>query len=91
MVTINFQLLFLFTDENDYQRIGRFDQEQLLNDATRRARVEVAINTDNVNEGTEEFSLNLFYIRPQNRFFVMPNIATVRILDTIGDGILSKF
>ena len=53
--------------------------------------MEVTISTDNVNEGTEEYSLNLFYMSPQNFFFVMPNIATVRILDTKGDGILSKF
>ena len=49
----------------------------------RRASAEVTIRTDNVYEGVEEFSLDLFFADPQARFFVIPNIATVTILDAI--------
>ena len=48
----------------------------------RRASAEVTIRTDNVNEGAEEFTLELFFAQPQSGFFVIPSIATVIVLDS---------
>ena len=45
--------------------------------------MDVTIKIDNVNEGAEEFSLELFFASPQSGFFVNPNIAMVTILDSI--------
>ena len=43
--------------------------------------MDVTITIDNVNEGAEEFSLELFFASPQSGFFVNPNIAIVTISD----------
>ena len=52
----------------------------------RRASAEVTIRTDNIYyEGVEEFSLDLFFASPQSGFFVIPNIATVTIIDTTSE------
>ena len=81
-----------FTDEDDYQRIRGSQQERLINNNVRRASADVAIKTDNVYESVEEFSLDLFFASPQTGFFVMPNIATVTILDAlIGKEIICLF
>ena len=49
----------------------------------RTASADVTIKTDNVYERLEEFSLELHLASPQTRFFVMPNIASVTILDAM--------
>ena len=48
--------------------------------------MDVTIKRDNVNEGAEEFSLELFFASPRTRFFAIPNIATVTLLDAIIGG-----
>ena len=75
----------IYTDEDDYQRIRGSQQEQFITNTMRRASAEVTIRTDNLNEGVEEFSLELFLAQPQTGFFVIPSITTVTVLDsTIG-------
>ena len=54
----------------------------------RRASANVTIRTDNVYEGVEEFSLDLFFALPQAGFYVIPNIATVTIHDTTSEYII---
>ena len=73
--------MHVHTDEDDYQRIRGSQQEQFITNTMRRASAEVTIRTDNVYEGVEEFSLDLFFASPQSGFFVIPNITTVTILD----------
>ena len=81
-------IYIIYTDENDYQRIRGSQQEQFITSTMRRASADVTIRIDNVNEGAEEFSLELFFASPQSGFFVIPNIATVTILDAaIGEKI----
>ena len=75
--------VFIHADENDYQRIRGSQQERFFNNDNRRASAEVTIRTDNVYDGVEEFSLDLFFASPQTGFFVTPSIATVTILDEI--------
>ena len=57
----------------------------------RRASADVTIKTDNVYERLEEFSLELHLASPQARFFVMPNIASVIILDAMIGEQISHF
>ena len=81
--------VYTLTDEDDYQHIRGSQQERLLNNNIRRASADVAIKTDNVYDGVEEFSLDLFFAAQQTGFFVMPNIATVTIYDAlIGEEII---
>ena len=85
MVLID-SMLYACADEADYVPINVGSQEQQLNNSKRTACVDVTIKTDDVRESAEDFSLNLFYVNPQTRFFVMPIIATVTILDaTMGE------
>ena len=80
--------MHVHTDEDDYQRIRGSQQEQFITHTMRRASAQVTIRTDNVYEGVEEFSLDLSFTQPQTGFFVIPNIATVTILDAaIGEKI----
>ena len=74
---------YYLSGENDYQRIRGSSQESLFNNDNRRGSADVTIRTDNVYESVEEFSLDLFFASPQTGFFVIPNIATVTILDAI--------
>ena len=76
-------IMYNYTDEDDYQRIRGSQQEQFFSNTMRRASAEVTLRTDNVYEGVEEFRLELFFASPQTGFFVIPNIATVTVLDAI--------
>ena len=78
-------MIILYTDEDDYQRIRGSQQEEFISNTIRRASAEVTIRTDNVYEGAEEFSLDLFFASSQTGFFVIPNIATVTITDTTSE------
>ena len=78
----------MYTDDDDYQSIRGSQQEQFITNTMRRASAEVTIRTDNVYEGVEEFSLELFFATPQTGFFVIPNIATVTINDTTSEYIM---
>ena len=56
----------------------------------RRASADVTIMTDDVYEGVEEFSLDLFFAQQQSGFFVVPSIATVTIIDATSKYIMCQ-
>ena len=78
-------ILVQCTGEDDYERIRGSSQERFFNNDNRRASADVTIRTDDVYEGAEMFSLDLFFASPQTGFFVIPDIANVTIIDAISE------
>ena len=62
-----------------------------MNATLRSACVDVTIRTDNVYEGVEDFSLDLFFDNAEIGFFVIPNVTTVTISDTTGSFSVASF
>ena len=76
---------FMYTDEDDYQRIRGSQQERFFSNTMSRASAEVTIRTDDKYEGVEEFSLDLFFAQQLSGFFVKPNNANVTIIETTSE------